>query len=123
MSYRRNLASDLRHRGKICQNVIAPQKDALGQFPEENEPDTVATVWCAVIPQTGSLLTGRQAETELARTTHKIIIRWRKGVTPDMWVVVDGVRYDILYVMDPYLDRTTLELFCEVRNDGERSRN
>jgi len=94
----------------------AAEKDELGQYPVE--PQTVAEVWCAVVPQTGSLLAGRPAETELARTTHKVIIRYRPGVTPDMWVEVYGIRYDILYVMDPYHDRTTLELFCEVRNDG-----
>jgi len=95
---------------------VAPEKDELGQYPVE--PTIVATVWCAVIPQTGSLLQGRPGETELARTTHKIVIRYRPDVTPDMWMEVQGVRYDILYVMDPYHDHTTLELFCEVRADG-----
>lgn len=116
MSYRRNLASDLRHRGLIRRMGQGPDRDDLDQFPAE--PETVCSVWCAVIPQTGSLLNGRPAETELARTTHKIIIRFRPDITPDMWVEVYGVRYDILYVMDPYHGHTTLELFCEVRNDG-----
>jgi len=26
----------------------------------------------------------------------------------------DGVRYNILYIMDPYLDHERLEVFCEV---------
>lgn len=116
MNYRRNLASDLRHRGLIRRMGQGPDRDDLDQFPAE--PETVCSVWCAVIPQTGSLLNGRPAETELARTTHKIVMRYRKDITPDMWVEVDGARYDILYVMDPYHDRKTLELFCEVRNDG-----
>lgn len=117
MSYRRNLASDLRTRGALRQRVAAPVKDELGQYPVSEE--TVATLWCAVIPQTGSLLSGRPGETQLARTTHKIVIRWRPGVAADMWMEVDGVRYDILYVLDPYHDHTTLELFCEVRNNGD----
>ena len=79
----------------------------------------MAALWCAVIPQTGSLLKGRAGETELAKTTHKIVIRYRPGVTADMWMEVYGERYDILYVMDPYNDHTTLELFCEVRNNGD----
>lgn len=117
MSYRRNLASDLRHRGLLRQRVVAPEKDELGQYPVTEE--TVAALWCAVIPQTGSLLKGRAGETELAKTTHKIVIRYRPGVTADMWMEVYGERYDILYVMDPYNDHTTLELFCEVRNNGD----
>ena len=95
MSYRINLGSDLRVRGELWQMGTAPEKD--------------------VVPQTGSLLTGRPAETQLSRTTHKIIIRYRKDVTPDMWMEIQGQRYTILYILDPYLRHETLELFCEVR--------
>lgn len=116
MGYRVNLGSDLRHRGLLRRLGTGRARDDLDQYPAE--PETVASVWCAVVPQTGSLLTGRPAETELARTTHKIILRYRPDVTEDMWVEVYGVRYDILYVLDPYHDRRTLELFCEVRRDG-----
>lgn len=115
MSYRRNLASDLRHRGLIKRMGTGTDRDELGQVPVEEE--TVCSVWCAVIPQTGSLLNGRPGETELARTTHKICIRYREGITPDMWVEVYGVKYDILYVMDPYVNHVLLELFCEVRDE------
>lgn len=116
MGYRVNLGSDLRQRGTIKVLRETETLDALAQHPAE--PETVAQVWCAVIPQTGSLLTGRPAETVLARTTHKIVIRHRRDVTPAMWVEVEGQRYDILYILDPYLDHKTLELFTEVRDSG-----
>ena len=45
-------------------------------------------------------------------------IRYRKGVTPDMWMEIQGQRYEILYILDPYLRHETLELFCEVNDDG-----
>ena len=41
-------------------------------------------------------------------------MRYCKDITPDMWFVYDGVRYNILYIMDPYLDHERLEIFCEV---------
>lgn len=115
MSYRINLGSDLRVRGALWQMGTAQEKDALGQFPAV--PCKVADVWCGVTPQTGSLLTGRPAETQLSRTTHKIIIRYRKDVTPDMWMEIQGQRYTILYILDPYLRHETLELFCEVKQE------
>ena len=117
MAYRVNLASDLRQRAVIRQKVQAETRDKLGQYPVEER--TVDVVWCGVIPQTGSLLTGRAAETALSRTTHKIIVRWRPDLRPDMWLVVEGEIYDILYIMDPYHEHKTLEIFCEVRV-GER---
>ena len=39
-------------------------------------------------------------------------------ITPDMWVEVEGEKYDILYILDPYLKHVWLELFCEVRFHG-----
>ncbi|MBD9247272.1 MAG: head-tail adaptor protein [Clostridiales bacterium] len=118
MSYKVNLASDLRHRAAIRRMVTATERDELGQYPVlEN---TVCTVWCAVVPQTGSLLSGRVADTQISRTTHKVVIRYRPGITEDMWMEIGGVRYDVLYILDPYLRHETLELFCEVRTDGSQ---
>lgn len=111
---RRNnrLATMLNHRVEVWHSVKATERDRLGQYPMEDKLYT--TVYASVIPQTGSLLTGRTAETTLTRTTHKIIMRYRDDIRPDMWVTVDGVRYDILYIMDPNLDHERLEIFVEV---------
>lgn len=117
LAYFDRLTSKLQTKAVLKEMAVAPVKDALGQYPVG--PVTVATVWCQVVPQTGSLLSGRQGETAISRTTHKIVIRYRKGITEDMWFEVDGVRYDILYILDPYLKHVQLECFCEVRNDGD----
>ena len=107
------LATELNKRVEIWHSVRSSAKDALGQYPivDTKYIDTFA----AIIPQTGSLLTGRAADTTLSRTTHKIKLRYRNDITPDMWVMADGVRYDILYILDPNLDHERLELFCEVK--------
>lgn len=118
MAYRVNLGSDLRQRATIKGMVPAAEPDALGQYPVTER--TIATVWCGVTPQTGSLLAGRPAETQLSRTTHKVTIRYRRGLTPDLWLEIGGEVYDILYVLDPYLRHETLEIFCEVRADGSQ---
>jgi len=73
-----------------------------------------------VTPQTGSLLSGRAAETTISRTTHKVTIRYRKGLTEDMWLEIEGETYDILYILDPYMRHEWLEIFCEVRTRGNQ---
>ena len=97
----------------------SPEKDALGQYPIIDT--VVADVWCGVTPQTGTMLSGRQADTILTRTTHKVTIRYRDDIGPEMWLEIDGVRYEILYIMDPYLRHEVLELFCEVKDYGRSS--
>ncbi len=106
-------AGKLNRRAEIWKNGLSATKDDLGQYAQEDR--LVATVWCGVTPQTGSLLSGRAADTQLSRTTHKVVIRYRPGVTPDMWLVIEGQRYEILYILDPYLGHVSLELFCEVK--------
>lgn len=113
ISYTDSPASRLNRQAEIWENGTSETKDALGQYPQEDK--TVATVWAAVIPQTGSMLSGRPAETQLSRTTHKIVLRYREDLTPDMWLRIGGVRYDILYILDPYLAHERLEVFCEVK--------
>lgn len=113
MKYHDNLSSLLTQKATIMKNGVGTVKDALGQYPQADT--TVATVWCGVIPQTGSLLSGRAAETQLTRTTHKVVMRYRTDIKPDMWLIIGGVRYDILYILDPYLLHERLEVFCEVK--------
>lgn len=111
---RRNnrLATMLNKRVEVWHSVKSTERDRLGQFPVEDKLYT--TAYACVIPQTGGLLNGRTADTTLTRTTHKILMRYRDDITPDMWIMADGVRYNILYVMDPNLNLERLEIFTEV---------
>lgn len=106
----------LNRRAEIRVKARSAEKDELGQYPVVEK--TIAEVWCGVTPQTGSMLSGRQADTILTRTTHKVTIRWRDDVTPEMWLIIDGTRFDILYISDPYLRHEVLEIFCEVKDYG-----
>ena len=75
IAYFDRLSSKLTSKGIIKVMGTAEEKDETGQYPAEEQ--TVVAVWCQVVPQTGSLLTGRPGETVLARTTHKVAIRYR----------------------------------------------
>ncbi|MCQ2439600.1 MAG: hypothetical protein MJ074_07540 [Oscillospiraceae bacterium] len=115
-----NKGSDFRFRAELWRNATSPERDALGQHPIV--PERVCSFWCARIPQTGSLLNGRAAETVLSRTTHKIVRRMpphgdavQVPAGPEMWIIIGGVRYDILYTQPGYPDASVQEIFCEVR--------
>lgn len=106
------LSSICKNRLEVWGVVTSKEKNRLGQYPKEDKK--LFDVWGAVLPQTGSLLNGRQADTTLCRTTHKIVLRYNDKITSANWFVYNGVRYDILYIMDSYLNSERLECYCEV---------
>lgn len=107
-----NLSSILRTKIERWHNAMAAEENDLGQ--RSLQAEKVSDVWAAVIPQTGTLLRGRVVDTTLARTTHKIILRYDATLQVDEWFVYGGQRYNILYILDPYLNHERLEVFCEV---------
>lgn len=106
------LSSICKNRCELWRTVTATEKNRLGQYPKEDKK--VMDFWCAVLPQTGGLLNGRPADTTLTRTTHKIVCRYTNEIKSSDWIVYKGTRYDILYIMDPYLNSERLEIYCEV---------
>ena len=75
---------------------------------EEPAPALLKIVRAKVEPRTGSLLSGRPAETMLSKTTHAITVRAEalKGITPDcyiLWTDLIGQkhRFDIDYILPP----------------------
>lgn len=105
-----NLSSMLNTRIEIWHNTTV--KNELGQ--RSFQPALFKKMWAGIIPQTGSLLNGRAADIALTRTTHKFITRFDSSVTSDMWIIHNGKRYDIIYVLDPYSNHERNEIFAEV---------
>lgn len=106
-----NLATLLTRRVELWRNIKSDEYNALGQYPHINR--RISVLWASVTPQTGSLLSGRTNDTTLSRTTHKFVIRYREDIKPSDWFVYKGERYNILYIMDPYVNHERLEVFCE----------
>lgn len=106
------LSSMLKNRLDVYGVVTATEKNRLGQYPKEEKK--LFSVYGAILPMTGGLLSGRQAETTLTRTTHKIVTRYTDKIKSSMFIMYKGTRYDILYIQDPYLNGERLEIFCEV---------
>lgn len=106
------LSSMLKNRIEVWGNDFVEEKNRLGQRPKVEKK--LFDIYAAVIPQTGSLISGRQADTVLTKTTHKIICRYNPKITSANWLVYKGERYNIIYVQDPYLNNERMECFCEV---------
>ena len=95
----------------MWRDVTSTELGALGQFSMVQSK--VMDLYAAIEPRTGSLLSGRTAETALSKTTHKITVRYRNDIKPSDWFVYGGERYNILYILDPYANHERLEVYCE----------
>lgn len=108
----RNLSGRLSRKIELWGNVQSDERNNLGAYSWKEEK--IKSLWAEVRPQTGSLLTGRMGESELTKTTHKIIVRYDEDITADRWFMCGNERYNIIYVLNPYLKNEYLEVFCEV---------
>lgn len=87
-------------------------QDAYGQ--PVSTMTTLATVWAAVEPLSGGLLfASKQSQSEI---TLKVTIRYLATVEEDMQVVYGPHTYIILYLIDPEMQHTSLELMCSELN-------
>lgn len=78
-------------------------------------------IWAEIIPQTATLQR-QQLETVLTHTTHKIIVRYAKRIHDayqdgnqknSMYIMYNGQRFDVTYMIDPYMRHESLEIFTK----------
>lgn len=105
------LSSMLKNRLEVWGTETAKEKNKLGQHHKQEKKQF--EVYGAILPQTGGLLNNRPADTVLTRTTHKIVCRYNKNITSANWFMYNGVRYDILFLVNPYLNNERLEIYVE----------
>lgn len=99
-------AGKLRHRATIQQLVNTD--DGAGGSIETWQ--NVATVWAAIEPLRGNeRYTAQQVQSTL---THKVTIRYREGIKPQMRLTYKGRIFDIESVIDIEERHRWLELFC-----------
>lgn len=100
-------AGELRNRITIQKQVST--QDSFGQQVETWTD--IATVWSNINP-----IAGREffaAETVNSEITHKIRIRFRSDITPDMRVVYQSRMFFIQTVINEYEKNTVLQLMCK----------
>lgn len=103
-------AGDLKYRIDIFANV--EYENSIGETSYKF--DKLKTIWAAIIPQTGSLQR-QQADTILTNVTHKIVVRYSAGkeITKEMKIKFRGHEFEIRYIINPYFNNETLEIFVQ----------
>lgn len=106
-------AGKLRHRVTIQQ--LVKTDDGYGGIVEAWQD--VATVWAAVEPLRGSeRYRAQQVQAELG---HKVTMRYRAGIKPQMRLLYNGRVLEVEAVIDVEEHHRWLELLCsEVVQDG-----
>ncbi|MWC26637.1 phage head closure protein [Paenibacillus sp. MMS18-CY102] len=79
------------------------------------QPAIIKRIRSEIVPQTGNLQKQQGVETVLSQVTHKVKVRYMSGrfITPDMWLMYRGQRFNISFILNPYFRNEKLELFCE----------
>lgn len=96
----------LRHRATI-QQLVSTDDGAGGSIETWQN---VATVWAAIEPLRGNeRYTAQQVQSTL---THKVTIRYREGIKPQMRLTYKGRIFDIESVIDIEERHRWLELLC-----------
>lgn len=104
----RYLASRLRHR--ITLQEPSETNDGLGGTTRSWSD--VATVWAEIIP----LRQGSErmfAIQQQMQVTHRVIMRYREGITADMRISYAGRAFNIRSVSDVQERKTILEIYAE----------
>lgn len=99
-------AGQLRHRVTIQQ--LTRVEDEGGGY-EENWAD-IATVWAAVKPMRGN--ERYEAQQVQSTLTHKVTIRYRAGIKPQMRLLYGNRFFNIEAVIDIEERHRWLELLC-----------
>jgi SPP1 family predicted phage head-tail adaptor len=109
-----------KYKPKVNSGELRNRIDIYGNVKKVNELlettyeyGKTASIWGAVVPQTGSLQK-QQVETILTNVTHKIIVRYSAGkdITKDMQIIFRNKKFEIKYILNPYFANETLEFFC-----------
>ena len=77
---------------------------------EDEEWEDRATTWASINPISGKEY--YSAETINSDLTHKIRLRYRRGITPDMRILYNGRIFYIVSVINEYEKNTMLQLMC-----------
>lgn len=93
--------------GKLNKRITFQLQDLDSE--DESWKD-IATTWANINPISGKEY--YSAETINSDLTHKIRLRYRRGITPDMRILYNGRIFYIVSVINEYEKNTMLQLMC-----------
>ena len=77
---------------------------------EDEDWKDIATTWANINPISGKEY--YSAETINSDLTHKIRLRYRRGITPDMRILYNGRIFFIVSVINEFERNSILQLMC-----------
>ena len=106
----RTLASRLKNRIEIWD--VGKKDTDYGIIPD---PKKIKTVWANIVPQSGSLVNG-EANTDYNNTRFKIKIR-KTEILSSNYIMFQGKRYDIDYILPDYKNNSFIEIFATLKTE------
>lgn len=106
----RTLASRLKNRIEIW-----TPGEIEGEYGIEPDPKKVKTIWANIVPQSGSLING-EANTEYNNTKFKIKVR-KTDLKSSYYIMFQGRRYDIDYILPDYKNNNFIEILATLRTE------
>lgn len=79
--------------------------------------EKMKSVWAEILPlKSGNTEEKIAGETLRSKSTHKITVREGaiKNITPDMYVMFKGQKYEIMYFMPHYQKNDIVEIYCKL---------
>ncbi|QMV43738.1 head-tail adaptor protein [Cohnella cholangitidis] len=99
-----------RMREEIEVWYLAPSLNDLSETIQEEA--LFLTLPAEVVPVSGGV-TGQAADTKIVNVSHKLIVKYREGLTPDMFIRFGEKRMEIRYILNPFSRNETLEIYVE----------
>ncbi len=98
--------------------------DIFGKTEKENEfgeltfsYEKIKSVWGEIVPlKSGNMEEKVTGEALRSKTSHKVTIRKGaiKNITPDMYFMFKGQKYEIMYFMPHYQKNDIVEIYCKL---------
>lgn len=100
--------SELNKRIQIVRNDIFVNDNGV----EEEKEVIVANIWAKVQNMSGTEIF--KANTDYSKTTTRFIIRYRKGITTDDFIILNNYKFNIVYINNYNYSNEYLELIGEL---------
>ena len=114
-----DLSSMLKYRAQLYEPVEF--ENDMGE--RDRKMKHTETFWCSIIPNTGRVDTSIKG-IEIEEVTHKITIRMgasmalkKPGGRQHTYLMVDGIRYDVMYCLPQYTTRDRIVVYAKMRSD------
>ena len=95
---------------------LTDEKDRHGATVKREKE--VLTCWARIEPARGR--ERMEAFKEFQEDTYKIIVRFRHGLASDMKIRYQQYLFEIQSIVDPYMNHSYLEIYCQRLDRGKK---